>query len=260
MNATSLKRDCTLAVFAHELREPLSSILLAAQVLAETGSDGGVHHELCGLIARQGRYLARMIDGALETRHPDGEGVRLHKEWFDLTRVVEEAVETVRPILRERRHRLDVSLPVPPPYLCADPLRVQQVIVNLLNNAAKYTEPGGAIHLAVEGNNAHLCLTVSDNGIGMSRALLARIFDFFEQGVRTSPARYTGSGIGLAVVRSLVELHGGSVHAHSDGPGMGAAFTVRLPVHPPESLRHHAFATPLTPRDHLAALSPMLDA
>ena len=264
MKATHPKHDCTLAVFAHELREPLSSILLAAQAMVETGSDASVLRELSGLIERQGRYLARIIDSVLETRHKEDENVRLHKEWFELTRVIEAAVETVRPILRERRHELSMVLPTSPAYLCADALRIQQVLVNLLTNAAKYTEPGGNIRVAVEGTNEHLTITVRDNGVGMSPALLPRVFHFFEQGtVQLPSARYAGLGIGLAVVKSLVESHGGHVSAHSAGPGQGSIFTVRLPVFGPEFPGKSAFAQAVSPapfRSSLAAMTPMLDA
>ena len=264
MNSTTMTSERTLAVFAHELREPLSSILLAAQAMSETGADTGVCREMGGLITRQSRYLARLIDGVLETRLRNDHTILLHKEWFDLTQVIEQTRETVRPILRERRHRLDVSSPARPVYLCADPLRIQQVLVNLLNNAAKYTEPGGSIELAVEGTNERVAITVRDNGVGMPAALLPRVFDWYEQAALRRPdAPYSGLGVGLALVKSLVESHGGDVRAYSDGPGTGSAFTVCLPIFLPDGSGRSNLVQKSRRRPssaHPAMTTPMLDA
>lgn len=264
MNTLDTGYDRALAVFAHELREPLSSILLAARAMIETGTDLSVHLELGSLIERQGRYLSQIIDGVLAAGRRGGEPFQLHKEWFDLAHVIEEAVDTSRPILRERQHRLGVSLPARPIYLCADPLRIQQVMVNLMTNAAKYTEPGGAVDVTVEATNEILTITVRDNGIGMAAAVLPRIFNLFEQEVvRLPSAKYSGLGIGLTVVKSIVELHGGQVGAHSDGLGAGSAFTVHLPVFLAEA--HDRCAGKQgkwnsSLRSDFATMTPMLDA
>ena len=220
----------TLAVFAHELREPLSSILLAARALNEAAPDLETHREMSNLIERQGRYLGRLIDGALEGGRGSGQpGLRV--EWFDLAPVAREAGEAVASLMKHGRHRFDVAVPPGPLYLLADPLRVQQVLINLLANAAKYTPPGGSIHLGIEARAGEIVIEVRDDGIGMTPSVLARVFDLFAQGTAHAPAAgYSGLGVGLAVVRSLVEGHGGTVRASSRGPGAGSSFVVRLPV------------------------------
>jgi len=148
--------------------------------------------------------------------------------------VVGHAVESVRPLIELERHELVVSLPPEPVHLEADPTRLEQVLTNLLHNAAKFTEPGGHIWLTAERDNADVVVCVRDSGIGIAPELLPSIFDMFTQAGRTLDRSQGGLGIGLALVRRLVELHGGSVRAHSDGPGKGSEFRVRLPALPPQ--------------------------
>lgn len=258
-------RAQVLAVFAHELREPLGSILLAAHALSEMASDEITHHEMSNLIERQGRYLARLIEDALQDGRRGGGQLSLRKEWFDLTPVVRDAIDAVAPVLRRKEHRIDVSTPPGPLHLIADPLRVQQVLVNLLANAVKYTPPGGSIHLRVEVCGEHVVIEVRDNGIGMVPALLKRIFDLYEQGPAWSPsAEYCGLGVGLALVKSLVELHGGVVRASSDGVGAGSSFVVSLPmISGSRSATERAAASverSPTSLDHCSADSAMMDA
>lgn len=220
----------TLVIFAHELREPLASVLLAARMLSEDVSDPRLLRELVGLIERQIQYLSKLIDGALEAERHAGDNRRRGEEWFDLTPVIGSAVEVVAPAMRSGGHRLGIALPPGPLCTIGDPVCVQQVLINLLANAAKYTPPGGSIQLNVEKSEAHLVIRVNDNGIGMAPALLKRVFDLFERGdVRPSTVGYTGLGIGLAVVKALVERHGGTVSAHSAGVGAGSTFVVHLP-------------------------------
>lgn len=221
----------TLAIFAHELREPLGSILLAARALHEEANDPVTHREMSDLIERQGRYLGRLIDGALEDSRRGSDQLRLHKEWFDLVPVIRGAVEAVASLMQRNRHQFEVSVPSQPLYLMADPLRVQQVLVNLLANAAKYTPPGGSVHLGVKTCGEEVIIEVRDNGIGMVPSVLERVFDLFAQGVEGArSAEYSGLGVGLALVKSLVEGHGGVVRASSNGLGAGSSFVVRLPV------------------------------
>jgi signal transduction histidine kinase len=255
----------TLAVFAHELREPLGSILLAAHALNEAASDEHTHREMSNLIERQGRYLARLIDGALEGCRGAGGQITLRKEVFDLAPVVRDAVEAVAPMVKSSRHRFELFMPSEPLYLMADTLRMQQVLVNLLANAAKYTPPGGSIRLSVEACGEHMVIEVRDNGIGILPALLDRVFDLYEQGT-TDPlsAEYSGLGVGLALVKSLVELHGGSVRASSAGGGAGSSFVVRLPVSPTSMPTRKLAASPmersLPSSDPYLSDSSMLDA
>ena len=221
--------DHSLVVFAHELREPLASILFAVQLMTEGDRDPSATREMCGIVERQSRYLARLIDDVLEVSRGCHDKLCLQADWFDLGMVLTSAVETVAPLLKNRGHRLALFLPQGQVYVMADSLRVQQVVVNLLNNAVKYTEPGGSIRLAVEATANQLVIEVQDNGVGISREFLPRVFDLFRQGAEPTNGVFPGLGIGLALVKSLVELHGGTVSAHSDGEGTGSTFAVRLP-------------------------------
>jgi two-component system CheB/CheR fusion protein len=179
---------------------------------------------------QQVRNLTRLVDDLLDVARITRGTIRLQKETIDLAAVVGHAVESVRPLIELERHELLVSLPPEPVYLEADPTRLEQVLTNLLHNAAKFTEPDGRIWLTAECDNAEVVLCVRDSGIGIAPELLPSIFDMFTQAGRTLDHSQGGLGIGLALVRRLVELHGGSVRAHSDGPGKGSEFWVRLPA------------------------------
>ncbi|MFL6693340.1 MAG: ATP-binding protein, partial [Ramlibacter sp.] len=156
--------------------------------------------------------------------------VTLERKPLDARQVVAMAVEQVRPMLQFRRHALDVRLPEEPAMVFGDGKRLVQVLTNLLTNAAKYTSASGHITLELQRDGDQVCLAVTDDGVGMSPELVANCFDLFVQAERTSDRAQGGLGIGLALVKSLVELHGGSVRAHSDGPGKGSRFTVTLPL------------------------------
>jgi signal transduction histidine kinase len=218
-----------VAILAHELRGPLAAILCAVQAANETADDASASREACEIVERQARYLARMVDDVLDlSRAAQGKPVT-KKGWIEVGGVIGDAIETTRPLLGEQRHRLDLSLPLEKVYLWADPARLQQIVVNLVSNAAKYTLPGGIIRLTGDATRDAVILTVRDNGIGIARDLLPRVFDLFAQGDRQTGHAESGLGVGLAVVKTLVELHGGSVAAQSDGAGTGSAFVVRLP-------------------------------
>jgi CheY-like chemotaxis protein len=158
--------------------------------------------------------------------------VSLRKERVELHTVVNQAVETVRPLMDSRKHQLAVSLPSEAVWLEADPARLQQVLANLLNNAAKYTEPGGHVHLSAEREGPDVINRVRDSGIGILPEMLPRIFESFVQGDRSIDRAQGGLGIGLTLAKSLVEMHGGRIEAHSPGVGKGSEFVVRLPVVP----------------------------
>ena len=234
MSASSECHDHLLTIFAHELREPLASILLAAHALSEIAPDDagqqGTSQSLGHTIARQGNYMAHLIDGALQAYARGSTRACLRKERCDINHVVLDAAETVTPVMRDRRQQLIVSLAPQPVFMLADPLRVQQVLINLLGNAAKYTESGGSVWLSVTGGTDHVAIEVRDSGIGIAPTILPRVFDLFEQGARSPVAGYDGFGIGLAVVKTLVEEHGGTVRARSEGTNRGATFVVRLPI------------------------------
>ncbi len=218
-----------LAMLGHELRNPLAPITSGAQLLGQPGLDPARVQHISGIIARQARHMAGLVDDLLDVSRVTRGLVVLAKERTDLNAVVTEAVEQVQALVREKRHTLDLQLLPGPAWVLGDRKRLVQVAGNLLHNAAKFTDPGGRIEVAVTADAGTLTLAVRDNGIGMVPAELERAFDMFVQGERTPDRSLGGLGIGLALVRSLAELHGGSVGVASAGQGMGAIFTVRLP-------------------------------
>jgi signal transduction histidine kinase len=228
MNRASENIGQELAILAHELREPLASILFAVDCTSETPHDEFANRQMCELIGRQVRYLARIIDDVLEVNQVSHGKLSLRKELIDIGSVIETAVETNRALFTKRRHRLTISMPRERILLMADPSRVRQVVNNLLTNAGKYTEPGGRISVTVEARGDEVSIEVRDTGIGIPADLLPRVFELFHQGGGRRDG-FSGLGIGLALVKSLVELHGGSITAHSDGKGTGSTFVVLLP-------------------------------
>ena len=223
-------KDEFLATLAHELRNPLAPIRNAVRILQTQGHS---HPELDwarGVIERQVQQMARLLEDLLDVSRLSRNRLELRSERVELATVLEAALETSRPLIEGARHRLDVALPPEPIYLDADPVRLAQLFGNLLNNAAKYTEPGGAIRLKAERRGSDVHVSVSDTGIGIAPEMLPRIFEIYSQAKSTSVQAQEGLGIGLSLVRGLVELHGGSITAHSAGPGQGSTFVVCLPV------------------------------
>jgi signal transduction histidine kinase len=218
-----------LAELGHELRSPLAAICNALQVLALDGDDAALRVSVLGLMKRQTQCIGRLVDGLMEVSRIEHGKIALRQQSVDLAECVARAVETVRSSLEERGHWLEVALPPGPVSVNADPGRLEQVLKNLLNNAAKYTEPGGRIWLTVEARGSDVVLRVRDTGIGIDREMLPHVFDSFWQVERTRDQSAGGLGIGLALVRKLVEMHGGSVSANSPGLGRGSEFVVRLP-------------------------------
>jgi signal transduction histidine kinase len=215
-----------LATLAHELRDPLATILLALEV--HSGDGDPAARRTLTIAAHQARRAVRIVDDLFDLCAGSRERLPLHKEVVELAAVVAGATAATAHLLAARRHRLAVSLPAEPLVLVADPLRLEQVLTNLLANAAKFTDLGGDIRLTARAEAGQVVLRVRDNGRGIAPELLPRVFDPFWQGPGNQAAR--GLGLGLALVKSLVELHGGSVAARSDGPGTGAEFIVRLPA------------------------------
>ena len=224
------RKDEFLAMLAHELRNPLAPIRNAAQLLNLHSSGKPEIEWARAVIERQTRHLARLVDGLLDVSRMVSGQITLQKKPTELAEIVSDAVETSRPLIRLRKHHLSVELPETPVWLEADLTRVSQVISNLLNNAAKYTEEGGQIRLDAVVDNGSVIIRVRDTGLGIDPQLLPHIFDLFTQAERTPDRSEGGLGIGLTLVKRLVELHGGTVEAISDGPGSGAEFIVRLPA------------------------------
>jgi PAS domain S-box-containing protein len=224
------RKDEFLAMLSHELRNPLAPILNAVQLLRLQGDENLIHQQARSMIERQVGQLARLIDDLLEISRISTGKIHLHQDRMDMRSVVERAVDTARPLIDRRRHEFTVSLPPDPVWLHADATRMEQVVVNLLNNAAKYTDEGGQLWLTVRQEGDHAVLRVRDTGVGIAPELLARVFDLFTQDDRSLDRSQGGLGIGLSLVQRLVEMHGGGVEAHSAGLGRGSEFVVRLPV------------------------------
>jgi PAS domain S-box-containing protein len=219
------RKDEFLAMLGHELRNPLTPILGAVQLLKERA-----RADELDIIERAALHMTRLVDDLLDVARITRGRVQLRKEIVELASVVDRATEAVRPLLEARRHRLVVEVPRSGCAVDADPMRLAQVIGNLLNNAAKYTEPGGTIAVRATHDANELALSVTDTGIGISAGDLDSVFDLFAQGARSLDRSEGGLGIGLTLARNLVERHGGRLEASSPGPGRGSEFTVRLPA------------------------------
>jgi len=230
------RKDEFLATLAHELRNPLAPIRNALHLMRSPDGDARVVEAERAMAERQVVHLARLIDDLMDVARISRGKIELHKGPVDLARVVAQAVETAGPLLHERRHRLALALPAGPIRLEADPTRLEQVLWNLLNNAAKYTEPGGEIRLSVEpeADRSGVVMTVRDSGIGIRPEMLPRVFEMFVQVGEHHGHAQGGLGIGLSLVRTLVEMHGGTIAARSEGPGQRVR---RPPARPARRLR-----------------------
>jgi PAS domain S-box-containing protein len=223
------KKDQFLALLAHELRNPLAPIRNGLQVI-RLSEERDARERAQAMMDRQLGHMVRLIDDLLDVSRISRNKMELRRSRLLLSDVVSNAVETVRPAIDDAGHELTVLLPDEPLYLDADLTRLAQVFGNLLGNSAKYTPPGGRIRLAAVEVNGHAEVTVSDNGIGIPSTSLPAIFDMFSQVDRSIERSTGGLGIGLALVKGLVEMHGGTVTVASSGPGQGSTFTVRLPL------------------------------
>jgi PAS domain S-box-containing protein len=222
------RKDQFLAMLAHELRNPLAPIRNAVQVLKLSGTENKAQQWVGDVIERQTQHLARLVDDLLDVSRITRGKVTLQRELLELHTIINRAVETSRPIIDARHHQLAVILPDEPVRLNGDLTRLIQVVSNLLNNAAKFTEPGGVIRLEAGHLRGEVVIRVLDNGIGLPSDLLPHIFDLFTQADQSLDRTQGGLGIGLTLVRNLVELHGGSIEVKSE-PGNGSEFIVRLP-------------------------------
>jgi signal transduction histidine kinase/ActR/RegA family two-component response regulator len=223
-------KDEFLAVLAHELRNPLAPVRNAVEIMRVRDVDDPGLRWARDIIDRQVQQMTRLVDDLLDVSRISRGKVKLQKEPVDLAAVVGRAVEISRPLVDARRHELAVTLPPEPVRLEADAARLAQVVANLLNNAAKYTEAGGQIWLSVERDDGEAVVRVRDTGVGIPAEMLVQVFDLFTQVTHSLDRSHGGLGIGLTLAKSLVEMHGGSVRAHSDGPGKGSEFVVRLPL------------------------------
>ena len=227
LRETDRRKDEFLATLAHELRNPLAPIRTSLEIVRRAPGSAMAARAL-DVAERQTRHMVRLIEDLLDVSRISRGTIVLRSEPVPLAAVLEVAIETSRPLIESRGHRLTVAPVEPSLTVPGDATRLAQVFANLLNNAATYTPPGGRIAVAAETRGHHVEVTVSDNGIGIAPGMLTRVFDLFVQAERPGGAG-GGLGIGLTLVRRLVELHGGTVRAHSAGPGQGAAFVVCLP-------------------------------
>jgi signal transduction histidine kinase len=232
------RKDEFLAMLAHELRNPLAPIRNAVEILRR-GPDAAIQARTTDLIGRQTEHLARLVDDLLDMSRIATGKITLQRSVVSLPALVEAAVEAARPLSLAHGHELLVRIPGAPLWVEVDPVRVTQVVGNLLHNAIKFTPSGGRIDLQLRDTGGDVEIEVCDNGAGIAADVLPRVFDLFAQGDRTLERRQGGLGIGLSLVKGLVEMHGGSVAAASAGPGGGSSFLVRLPEalrRPPPSM------------------------
>jgi PAS domain S-box-containing protein len=230
LRRAAAKKDEFLAMLAHELRNPLAPIKAAADLLKLAGGDNRRLGQAAGIIDRQVRHMTELVDDLLDVSRVTRGLVELDRQPIDMKTVVSSAVEQVKPLIEARTHALHVHAGAAHASVYGDHTRLVQVLVNLLGNAAKYTPHGGRIDVDVQVEQDMVRVAVADNGSGIEASLLPCVFDIFTQGVRTPDRSQGGLGIGLALVKSLVALHGGQVRAHSDGPGRGSVFEVMLPL------------------------------
>lgn len=223
------RKDELIAVLAHELRNPLAPLINAVQLLRRATNDAATHDQALAMIERQTLSIAKLVDDLMEMARITSGRLLLQRERVALADVVARSVETVSALIDQRRHRLDVTLPSQTVEVHADAARLQQILVNLLNNAAKYTDDGGRIDLIASREGDHAVIRVRDTGIGIEPELMPRLFQPFTQSPYSVGRSRGGLGIGLSLVRRLVELHGGTVEARSE-VGTGSEFTVRLPA------------------------------
>lgn len=224
------RRDRFLAMLSHELRNPLGAIVNAGKVIERGMSDPQCVAQGCGVIQRQSVQMARLLDDLLDVARVTQGKIQLAKETLDLTRLAADVLEIIEPLAAARGQQVDVHIPHGPLWIRGDRLRLQQIQVNLLTNAVKYTPRSGSIRFSIAEEKNEAVIRVEDSGMGIPQDMLLHIFDLFVQCHETVDRADGGIGVGLTLVRYLVDLHGGTVTAHSDGPGQGSRFTVRLPL------------------------------
>ncbi len=229
LETASRRKDEFLAMLAHELRNPLAAIVNALALLEIRVTEDDRAIRLQEIASRQAMHMKRLLDDLLDVSRVAQGRVVLERRIVDLRELVSQAIHAARPLLDERRHHLEVVLPDEPARVDADPDRLVEVVSNLLANAAKYSPPGGHVRLELGGDEETVELRVADRGVGIPPELLPSVFDLFVQSDQGYPRSAGGLGIGLTLVRRLVEMHDGEVEAHSEGEGRGSEFVVRLP-------------------------------
>ena len=228
LKSANQAKDEFLAMLGHELRNPLAPVLTACDLMAMHAPAQFTRERL--VIERQVKHMMRLVDDLLDVSRIARGKIELVRTPIDLTSVVREAIELVSPLVEQRRTPLEVRLPPPPVPVHADAMRIAQVVSNVLANAVKFSDRGSPVAIALEVEADHAVLRVTDRGIGIPGDLLPRVFDLFVQGSQPHDRRMGGLGLGLSIAKNLVALHGGTITAHSDGPGRGSEFRIRLPL------------------------------
>jgi signal transduction histidine kinase/CheY-like chemotaxis protein len=235
LQAADRQKDEFLATLAHELRNPLAPIRTAVHLLSLPTASDSVRSRAVEIVGRQVGHMSRLLDDLIDIARITQNRLVLRSEWVQVQNVVDSAMETARPLADAKHHVLSARVAQPQQRVFADPVRLAQILSNLLNNAAKYTDPGGRVTLDVQGEGEWLRFAVTDTGIGMNAEALENVFAMFAQEQAALDRSEGGLGIGLALAKGLVELHGGSISATSAGPGAGSCFEVRLPLTVPSA-------------------------
>ncbi|HYU82292.1 MAG TPA: ATP-binding protein [Candidatus Polarisedimenticolia bacterium] len=257
------RKDEFLAMLGHELRNPLAPVTTALQIMRIHENEPSRVARSREIVERQIEHMSRLIDDLLDVSRITRGKIELREQPLLLSSVIERAIESARPLIDERGHRVVLDLPTEPVTFLADPARLAQVFANLLNNAAKYTDVGGRIWLRARVEGDQIVVGVKDDGPGLTKELRKHAFDLFMQGPQTRARARGGLGIGLTLVRRLVELHGGTVEALSEGPGKGTEFVVRLPVRLPvvaDGAQPTAAIAALGPRRRILVVDDNVDA
>jgi PAS domain S-box-containing protein len=231
------RKDEFLAMLAHELRGPLAPLSNMLEIMKRAAGDSGILEQARGTMDRQLGHLVRLVDDLIDVSRITRDKIELRRERVELASIIHQAVEACRPLAETAKHEVTVTLPPQPIHLHADPVRLAQVFSNILNNACKYTEPGGKIWLTAERSASDVVVMVKDTGLGIPPDKLGSVFEMFTQVDRTLERSQGGLGIGLTLVKRLVEMHGGTVEAHSEGLGKGSELVLQLPI-PIEQPKH----------------------
>jgi CheY-like chemotaxis protein/two-component sensor histidine kinase len=242
------RKDEFLATLSHELRNPLAPIRSAARILRAPDAEPQSRVWASQVIDRQVHTMSALLDDLLDISRITHGTLTLSRQVVTLSTVVDAALEVARPVIEARRHRLLIDIPATPIEIEADPLRLSQALSNLLTNAAKYTDPGGQITLFGRTEGDSLVISITDTGIGLARESLTQVFGMFSQVKSALDRSEGGLGIGLALVRGIVELHGGSIEARSEGPGKGCEFRLTLPAHATVRVAARPDCEPSAPR------------
>ena len=231
LKSANRRKDEFLAMLSHELRNPLAPILMASALLKKAKSNERIIEKAIDVIARQVNHMVGLVDDLLDVSRVTSGLIEVQLSAIDIKEALEEAVEQVMPQIQARRHQLDITSPSCPATVRADKKRLVQIVTNLLSNAAKYTPEGGHLRLEVALHECKVAIRIEDDGLGMSPEFIPHAFELFTQAERTPDRAAGGLGLGLALVKNLVELHGGEVACSSGGLGRGSQFTVTLPRH-----------------------------